>query len=251
MDINCDAGESYGRWSLGEEEQLFPLVNSVNIACGFHAGDPWHIQQTILRALKQDIRIGAHPGYPDLVGFGRRSIAMNLEEIESLVLYQVAALKGMVEASGGTLTHVKPHGALYNDSARHPDIAKAIARAVARVSSNLILVGLANSHSLIAGQEMGLQVWAEVFADRSYEADGSLTPRSLPGSLLSMEDSVRQQVQGFLSHQPILTRTGDRRLIVGQTICIHSDTEGAIQIAHWVQKEVNSFSANSTTATPQ
>lgn len=242
MDINCDAGESFGRWSLGDEEAIFPYVTSVNIACGFHAGDPWQIQQTIQRALRFGLRIGAHPSYPDLAGFGRRYMHLSNEEIEVMVLYQISALKGMVEAKGGMLTHVKPHGALYNESARNSSVAEAIARAVCQVSPDLILVGLANSVSLSVASSFNMPVWAEVFADRSYEATGELSPREFPGSVLHEEHLIRNQVRHFLRKKPIVSRTGELLSLQGDTICLHSDSPKAVASAQWIQDEVAKYS---------
>lgn len=242
MDINCDAGESYGHWCIGDEANLFRWVRSVNIACGFHAGDPSHIQQTILLAKQHKLRIGAHPGYPDLVGFGRRSLVMSFSDIESMVMYQVAALKGMVEGNGSQLTHVKPHGALYTDSAVNPNIAQAIASAIYKISPELILVGLAGSISLEIAQEKGLVTLAEVFADRSYESTGQLTSRSIEGSVLSEEQEIRNQVQAFLGSKPIRSRTGEFIELKGQTICVHGDSHQAVQIAQWVWEEVHAVS---------
>lgn len=241
MDINCDAGESFGRWTLGGEEAIFPYVTSVNIACGFHAGDPWQIQQTIKRALRFGLRIGAHPSYPDLVGFGRRSMHVSAEELAALVLYQVAALKGMVEALGGKLTHVKPHGALYNDSAQNPEIAEIIAQAVCQISPDLILYGLSESASITGGENAGLQVWSEVFADRTYEANGTLSSRNWAGSVLAEEWAIRQQVRGFLAKYPIKTRTGEMIHLTGDTICLHADSPNAKDMASWIHDEVTLF----------
>lgn len=243
MDINCDAGESYGRWTLGDEEAIFPYVTSVNIACGFHAGDPGQIYQTIKRALRFGLRIGAHPSYPDLVGFGRRSMPLSADELHALLLFQISAVKGMVEALGGKLTHVKPHGALYNDSAKNPEIAQVIAESIAQISSEIVLYGLADSVSLRVGRAAGLQVWSEVFADRSYELDGSLTPRHISGSVLSEEDSIRRQVRAFLAKSPIPTRTGDLILLSGDTLCLHSDSPDAERAARWIRQERDAYYA--------
>lgn len=239
MDINCDAGESFGRWTLGEEEALFAQVTSVNIACGFHAGDPWHLQQTIARALRHGLRLGAHPSYPDLVGFGRRYMQVSSEELHALLVYQISAVKGMVEAQGGQLSHVKPHGALYNESAQNPGVATVIAQAVKQISPELQLFGLAGSASVVAGKEEGLPVWSEVFADRSYESNGTLTPRSLPGSVLTDEASIRRQVRSFVQQKPLVSRTGELVNVHGETICLHSDTPGAATAAVWIREEVN------------
>ena len=183
IDLNADVGEGFGPWPMGADEALIPIVSSVNVACGFHAGDPLVIDRTIRLALESGAAVGAHPGYPDREGFGRRDLAMSAEELEAAVLYQVAALAGMVAAAGGRLRHVKAHGALYNRAALDPAVAEPIASAVRRVSADLILVGPPGSALLRAGSDAGLKVAAEGFADRVYEADGSLRSRRLPGAV--------------------------------------------------------------------
>jgi UPF0271 protein len=179
VDLNADIGESFGIYKAGSDELLMSSITSGSIACGFHAGDPSVMRDTVRLAGRVGIAIGAHPGFPDLVGFGRREMSADPSEIADLVLYQVGALSGMAKAEGLALQHVKPHGALYNMSVRRTDVAEAIARAVASFDDSLLLVGLPGSELLAAGNRLGLRVAAEAFADRSYEPDGSLTPRHL------------------------------------------------------------------------
>jgi UPF0271 protein len=217
IDLNADVGESFGPWSLGEDETLIPLVTSVNIACGFHAGDPATIERTVGLAVGAGVAIGAHPGYADLAGFGRRDIVIPPAELEADVLYQVAAVAGFARAAGSELRHVKPHGALYNRAARDPAVAEAIARAVRRVSGHLVLVGLAGSVSLDAGRAEGLRVAAEAFADRAYEPDGSLRSRHEPDAVLDNPAACARQA---------LALARDPRLRP-DTICIHGDRAGA------------------------
>jgi UPF0271 protein len=224
IDLNADVGEGFGPWPMGEDEALIPIVSSVNIACGFHAGDPLVIDRTIRLALAAGVAIGAHPGYPDREGFGRRDLAMSAEELEAAVLYQVAALSGMVAAAGGRLRHVKAHGALYNRAAVDPLVAEPVARAVRRISADLILVGPPGSALLSAGSGAGLSVAAEGFADRAYEADGSLRSRRLPGALHADPAVAAAQATALAA---------DGRYA---TLCIHGDTPGAAAIARAVRE---------------
>jgi UPF0271 protein len=190
IDLNCDLGESFGRYTLGEDEAVMQVITSVNIACGLHAGDPLVMDQTVRLAVRYGVSLGAHPGYPDLQGFGRRVMDLTSEEVEAFILYQVAALAGFARGAGKSLVHVKPHGALYNQAARDPRLAEAVARGVARFSRDLILVGLAGSVLLSAGQSVGLHVAAEGFPDRATNKDGSLRARREPGAVLDTLDAI-------------------------------------------------------------
>jgi len=211
VDLNCDLGESYGAYKLGNDEAILPFVTSANIACGFHAGDPAVMKKTVRLALQHQVAIGAHPGLPDLVGFGRREMAVSPEEAFDMTLYQIGALAAFVQAEGGAMHHVKPHGALYNMAAVTPALAEAIAEAVYRVNPELVLYGLAGSALIKAGQKLGLRTANEVFADRTYQPDGTLTSRRLPNALLSdPQEAIRQVVRVSL-FKPILfafTATG-------------------------------------------
>jgi UPF0271 protein len=231
IDINCDMGESFGVYRLGEDEAIMPFISSANIACGAHAGDPLVMQETVRLAAKHGIRIGAHPGYPDLQGFGRREMNLSPDEVEAMVLYQVAALQGFARAEGQEITHVKPHGALYNWAAKEEMLADAIARAVVRLSREIVLVGLAGSALIEAGLQAGLKVAREAFPDRTYEPDGSLRPRSLPGAVIS--DPQEAAANGLR-----LVREGIQFLKIGKqetcpvdTLCVHGDTPGAVEYA--------------------
>nr|NIV35752.1 5-oxoprolinase subunit PxpA [Anaerolineae bacterium] len=184
IDLNCDVGESHGAYRIGADEALMPWITSANVACGYHAGDPLVMDRTVRLAVQCGVGIGAHPGYPDLLGFGRRQMQLSPEEIENYVLYQVGALGAFVRSAGAKLAHVKPHGALYNAAAKDIEMARAIARGVARVRSDLILVGLAGSVLIEAAQEAGLRVAREGFADRAYNPDGTLRSRKLPGAVI-------------------------------------------------------------------
>ena len=186
MDLNADLGESYGRWTLGDDERLVPHLTSANLACGFHAGDFRVMEATVALCRRAGVAVGAQPGYPDLLGFGRRPMPFEPDEVESLVRYQIGALEAFCRAQGVEMQHVKPHGALYNQAATDPALASAIARAVGRFSRDLLLFGLASSEPMAsAAADAGLRFVPEAFADRAYEADGTLQPRGQPGAVIS------------------------------------------------------------------
>jgi UPF0271 protein len=231
IDLNADVGESLGPWPMGTDEALIPLVTSVNVACGFHAGDPLTIRRTVRLALDAGVAVGAHPGYPDLVGFGRRDMDLADDELEAAVLYQVAALAGVVRAEGGRLAHVKPHGALYNRAATDPGVAVTIARAVASLDRELRLVGPPGSALLAAGIAAGLACVAEGFADRAYEADGRLRSRRLPGALLHDPDRAAAQAVGIARDSRVTAFDGAVISVSAATLCIHGDTPDAAVIA--------------------
>jgi len=226
IDLNCDVGESFGRYRLGDDEALLPLVTSANIACGFHAGDPLVIGRTVRLAARLGVGVGAHPGYPDLQGFGRREMALAPEEVEALVLYQVSALAGFAREAGVEVAHVKPHGALYNQAATDRMLAEAIVRGVGGFSRNVILVGLAESELVAAGVEAGLRVASEGFPERGYNADGTLMSRKLPGAMI---DSPTEAAANTVR----LAKSG--RI---QTLCIHGDNPMAVEIAEAVREEL-------------
>ena len=193
IDLNCDMGESFGAWKMGDDVGVMPWITSANIACGFHAGDFSTMQQTVLLAKAHNVAIGAHVSLPDLHGFGRREMKVRSDEAYAMTLYQIGALAAFTRAASTRVNHVKPHGALYNQAARDSAIAQAIARAVHDFDSSLILCGLANSELTRAGESAGLRVAHEAFADRRYEADGTLTPRSMPGAVIEDADAAVAQ----------------------------------------------------------
>ncbi|MEI7743062.1 MAG: 5-oxoprolinase subunit PxpA [Chloroflexota bacterium] len=226
IDLNADVGESLGAWSLGEDEALIPLVSSVNVAAGFHAGDPGTIARTIALAARHGVAVGAHPGYPDLAGFGRRDMALTPADIEAAVLYQVGAVAAFARAAGVELRHVKAHGALYHRASTDPAAAAAIARAVRAWSADVVLVGMAGSALAAAGHSAGLRVAEEAFADRAYEPDGTLRPRSRPGAVL--DDPADAAVQAVAISAGYVPLEGGGRLAVrADTICLHGDLPGA------------------------
>jgi UPF0271 protein len=231
IDLNADLGESYGAWRMGSDAELLPLVTSANIACGYHAGDPGSMRRTVALALKHGVAIGAHPSLPDLQGFGRREMKISPDEAYELVLYQVGALAGFARAAGTAINHVKPHGALYNMAARDPALADAIARAVRDFDAKLILVGLAGSALIDAGSAQGLRVASEVFADRRYEDDGTLTPRRERDALIHDADEARAQVLAMVRDGRVRSRSGKHIAVVADTVCLHGDSPGAVQFA--------------------
>jgi 5-oxoprolinase (ATP-hydrolysing) subunit A len=231
VDLNCDFGESFGIYRLGEEKEILQYVTSVNVACGFHAGDPIVMRKTVQMALEQKVAIGAHPGFPDLLGFGRRNIAVTPEEAYAYVVYQIGALAAFVKAEGGTMSHVKPHGALYNMAAKNAELAEAIAKAVYDVDPSLILYGLAGSELIRAGKKFGLRTANEVFADRTYQQDGSLTPRSDPRALIVDEQEAIQQVLAMVKEKHVRSLQGIDVPIEAETVCIHGDGKKAVLFA--------------------
>jgi 5-oxoprolinase (ATP-hydrolysing) subunit A len=238
IDLNCDMGESFGRYHLGEDEQVMTSVTSVNVACGLHAGDPVVMDATVRLAKQHGLAVGAHPGYPDLQGFGRREMKLSPEEAEAFVLYQIAALAGFASAHGVELVHVKPHGALYNQAARDRQLAAAVARGVRRFSPKLILVGLAGSELIRAGQNAGLNTASEGFPDRVYEPNGSLRSRSLPGALLETEEAICQQAVRLAEKGILVSSAGREERVAMDTLCIHGDHSGAARSAAAVRRSL-------------
>jgi UPF0271 protein len=231
IDLNSDLGESFGPWQMGHDAALMPSITSANIACGFHAGDPTVMRKTIALARHHGVAVGAHPGFPDLAGFGRREMQLSAGEVEDLVLYQLAAIAGVAAAEGVRLQHVKAHGALYNMAARDTGLARPIARAVAAFDRTLILFGLPNSALLREGQNAGLTVAAEIFADRTYEADGSLTPRRVPGSVIHDPAAVVARAVGMVQTRRVIATNGHEIPLNADTLCLHGDTPGAAELA--------------------
>lgn len=231
VDLNCDMGESFGIYQMGTDSQIMPLVSSANIACGFHAGDPSVMRKTLEAAVAQGVAVGAHPGLPDLVGFGRRNMQVSAQEAYDMVVYQVGALAGFAKAVGVSLHHVKPHGALYNMAAKDKALADAIARAARDIDASLVLYGLAGSQLIQAGKNAGLRVASEVFADRTYQADGSLTSRSQPNALLQSDEEAVQQVLTMVMEKQVKAVTGEWVSLDADTICIHGDGAHALSFA--------------------
>ena len=231
VDLNCDMGESFGAWTMGNDAALMNFVSSVNVACGFHSGDATVIRQTVEMAIAKGVAVGAHPSFADLQGFGRREIKMSAAEVFDIVLYQVAAVKGICEASGGKLHHVKPHGALYNQAAKDANLAEAIAKSIKAIDENLILYGLAGSYLISEAEKIGLKTASEVFADRTYQADGSLTPRSQPNALITDTETAVAQVWQMISAQTVTATDGETVQLRAETVCIHGDGAHALDFA--------------------
>lgn len=230
IDLNADVGESFGAWPMGADEALIPLVSSVNIACGAHAGDPATILRAAELAVRHGVTIGAHPGYPDLAGFGRRDLAMSPDDLRASIVVQVGAVRAAARVAGGDVRHVKPHGALYNRAARDEALAAAVAGAVRDLDPGLVLVGLAGSASVAAGRAAGLAVLEEAFADRRYEADGTLRSRTLPGALLGPAAAAAQAVS-IARDGAVIASGGERVAVRADTICVHGDSPGAVEVA--------------------
>ncbi|PLS14769.1 lactam utilization protein LamB [Bacillus sp. M6-12] len=234
IDINCDMGESFGAYRMGRDEEILDFITSANIACGFHAGDPSTMRKTVQMALEKNVGIGVHPGLQDLAGFGRRDIQISPQEAYDLVLYQIGALYGFVKAEGGRLQHVKPHGALYNMAARSPKLSEAIAEAIYKVDPQLILVGLAESELVKAGEKAGLLSASEVFSDRTYQEDGSLTPRLESNALIKDHDAAIGQVIKIVKEGKVRSLQGTDIQIKADTVCIHGDGESALEFARYI-----------------
>lgn len=238
IDLNCDMGESFGAWKMGNDFALMDFVSSVNIACGFHAGDATVIRKTVEKAVEKNLAVGAHPSFPDLQGFGRREMKISASEIFDLVLYQVSAVKGICEAFGAKLRHVKPHGALYNQAAKDEKIAKAIAEAVKMIDKDLIFYGLSGSFLISEAEKIGLQTASEVFADRTYQRDGSLTPRSLENALIENAETSLNQVLQMINSQTVTATNGEIVPIKTETICIHGDGKNALEFAEIINRKL-------------
>ncbi|MGI8314800.1 LamB/YcsF family protein [Halobacillus mangrovi] len=239
VDLNCDMGESFGSYKIGRDEEILKYVTSANIACGFHAGDPSTMKRTVNMAIENNVGIGAHPGLQDLVGFGRRPMDISPEEAYDLVIYQIGALEGFVKAEGGALQHVKPHGALFNMAAKQKELADAIAKAVKDINPELVLFGLANSELVKAGKEAGLRTASEVFSDRTYQKDGSLTSRREANALITDHEQAVSQVIRMIKEEKVLTLQDVDIDIEAQTICIHGDGEHAVDFASYITNALN------------
>ena len=239
IDLNGDVGESFGAYEIGHDAALIPILTSVNIACGFHAGDPGVMRATVALAREHGTAVGAHPGFPDLVGFGRREMKATPREVEDLVAYQIGALAAIAAAQGVRLAHVKPHGALYNMAARDVDLAEAIARAIAAVDPSLALFGLPGSQSLEAAQRHKVRAVSEAFADRAYRRDGSLLPRNEPGAVIDDEQIVVTRAVAIARERMVVAVDGTRVPLDVQTICVHGDTPGAAVLASRIRKALN------------
>jgi len=238
IDLNCDMGEGFGAWRMGDDLEILDYVTSANVACGFHAGDPATMHRTVEAALAKGVAVGAHPGLPDLQGFGRRTMALTPREAYDIVVYQVGALAGFARALGGALGHVKAHGALYNMAARDFQLSEAIAQAVRDVDRELVLFGLAGSETIRAAQSVGLRAAGEVFADRTYQDDGSLTPRSRPDAMIEDLETAVDQVKRMVNEGVVRSTSGNDVRVQADTLCIHGDQPGALAFVKRIRAEL-------------
>ncbi|HMQ49549.1 MAG TPA: 5-oxoprolinase subunit PxpA [Saprospiraceae bacterium] len=234
IDINCDLGESFVHYAMGNDEAVFPFITSCNVACGFHGGDPLHIENTIRKALTYGINIGAHPSYPDLQGFGRRPMKIAPEELKALLKYQIAAVKGLTESLGGRLKHVKPHGALYNAAAVDEWEAECVLEAVAEMDGQLILLGMAGSVMEEMAHKRGMPFIAEAFADRAYTAAGLLKSRKEPDSVIFDPHQAAHQVLNLVERQEVRSDTGAWVTVKAQSICLHGDNPNVVAIVQTI-----------------
>jgi UPF0271 protein len=238
VDLNCDVGEAFGPWPMGDDATLIPLMTSVHIACGAHAGDPLVMRRTIELAAEAGVAVGAHPGYPDLQGFGRRALPLSPYEVEQWLLAQIGALAGVARAVGVRLQHVKPHGALYNTAADDPALAEAIAHAVRAYDPTLVLVARAGSLQVTAGRAVGLRVAEEAFADRAYDAQGRLLTRGMPGALLADAAQAGERALALVRDGGVRLADGAWLPLRADTLCVHGDTPGAAAIARAVRESL-------------
>lgn len=236
--LNCDMGESYGQFKVGHDEDLMPLIDACNIACGFHAGDPWHMEKTIDLALKHNVQIGAHPGYPDIQGFGRRAMKLPYHELSAIIKYQVAAIKGMVESKGGILQHVKPHGALYNAMSKDLAMAKIVIEAIQAIDSTLPLMGLAGSPLQQYAESHQVPFIAEAFADRKYESSGELRARTLSDAVILDPQKAAQQVVKIAYEGKVISYSGQRLPLTAQSFCVHGDHPSAQSILNEIKEVI-------------
>jgi 5-oxoprolinase (ATP-hydrolysing) subunit A len=235
IDINCDMGESFGPWTMGADEAVMPGITSANVACGAHAGDPRVMRRTIRMARDHGVSVGAHPGFADLQGFGRREMQVDPAEVEDSLIAQIGALAALARAEGVPVRHVKAHGALYNMAARDRRLADAIARAIKAFDPALIMFGLPKSAMIDAGLAAGLRVAAEGFADRAYEPDGSLTPRSRAGAVIHDVAAVVDRAVRMIRDGIVVTPDGREIPLAVETICVHGDTPGAPELTRKIR----------------
>jgi UPF0271 protein len=235
IDLNCDMGESYGAWKMGNDEGVMEYVSSANIACGFHGGDPGTMRRTVAAALARGVALGAHPSLPDLAGFGRRVMQVSPSEAYDFMVYQIGALAGVAASQGARLHHVKVHGALYNMAAKDRALSEALCRALRDVDADLVLYGLAGTEHIRAAEALGVPVAQEVFGDRSYQDDGSLTPRSHPGAMITEVDKAIEQVLRMVQEGKVRSVNGKDVPVRADTLCIHGDQPNALVFASGIR----------------
>ncbi len=241
IDLNCDFGEDFGVYKLEDVSDILQYVTSVNIACGYHAGDPSTMRRAVEQAIFHDVKIGAHPGYPDLIGFGRREMDLDAQQIYDIVTYQIGALDAFLKKYQTTLHHVKLHGALYNKAAKNEEISEAVVKAVYNFSPKLKLYALANTMTVDVAKSYGLEVWQEGFIDRTYANDGSLTSRTSENSVITDVKLALDQVRNIILEGKVKTLTGEEISLNAQTLCIHGDNPNAVKIAESISNELKNF----------
>ncbi|MBE6011507.1 MAG: LamB/YcsF family protein [Lachnospiraceae bacterium] len=244
IDLNCDLGESFGAYRIGDDEKIIPFISSANIGCGFHGGDPLVMEKAVKLCIAHDTAIGAHPGYMDLMGFGRRNMSISKEEAKAYTKYQIGALMGFCFQYGIKIQHVKPHGALYNMAATDYGLAKAIAKAVYEIDKDIILMGLSGSELIKAAEDTGLRAASEVFADRAYNSDGSLVSRKIEGSVIHSVEECVNRILKMVNEGRVKAITGEEISIKADTICVHGDTPEALEFVKAIRKglELNNTS---------
>lgn len=238
IDLNSDVGESFGHWQLGCDEAAMGLITSANIACGFHASDPMTMVKTVRLAKANGVAVGAHPGFHDLVGFGRRAVAATPEEIKADVIYQIGALMGVCNSEGVRMRHVKVHGALYNLAEKDISISTAIAEAIGSVGAELIMICLAHSKMVEGAKAAGVKYAEEAFADRAYTSDGTLVPRRQPGAVLQDIGEISDRVWSMVESHTVKSIDGVEIPMNPQTICVHGDTPGAVEMIRAIRKKL-------------
>lgn len=236
VDLNCDLGESFGNYTIGNDDQVIPLITSANVACGYHASDPIVMDQTLSRAKKAGIRVGAHPGFPDLMGFGRRNLSVSPEEAKAYVLYQLGALEAFCRIHGMKMQHVKPHGALYNMAAKDYELSRAICQGIREFDQDLIVLALSGGELAHAAADMGLRTALEVFADRAYEEDGSLVNRRKEGAVITDEDLAVSRVVRMVKEKKVTAITGKDISIQADSVCVHGDGVKALAFVEKIRK---------------
>ncbi len=239
IDLNCDLGESFGNYKIGLDSEVIRYISSANIACGFHASDPVVMSETVSIAKELGVKVGAHPGFPDLVGFGRRNMNVSPIELKAMVQYQIGALKAFCDAQKIKMNHVKPHGAMYNMATKDLNLAIAISEGIAEVDSSLILLGLSGSELLKGAEQVGLKTASEVFADRAYEEDGSLVSRTKPGAVITDENEAVRNVICMIKYGKIKTVTGKEIEIRADSVCVHGDNPKALNFVKYIHKKLN------------
>lgn len=236
IDLNSDLGESFGNYTLADDSALLSKISSANIACGWHAGDPLVMAKTVALAKQSGVSIGAHPGFNDLMGFGRREMAVSPKEFKAYIQYQIGALNAFTSAEGVTLRHVKLHGAMYNMAAVRPDLAEALAEAVYDVNPGLIVLGLAGSAMITKAQSLGLQTAEEVFADRAYNPDGTLVSRNLPGAVIHDSQEAAQRVVTMVKEGKVKAHSGEWVEMNAQSVCVHGDNSAALALIEEIRR---------------